>query len=141
MPSKCILIFIIVNFIGLSFATAATSIDQAVREHRARVKDFDEYLKRRRAPPSKAGIAKLEEERRKHAADAEKARRAFVLVRKKVDPLRDEKRDRAYERYLAKKEKDWAKLRKSYVIERNQLFHALSKERQIDEFIEFRLVE
>jgi hypothetical protein len=141
MLAKSIMIFIIVSTVGMSVVQAAAPIDSAVRTHRARVKDFHEYLKKRNVQPSKAGILVIAEYRRKQAEDREKARHAFSLQRKKIDPLLEEKRDRMYLAEIEARDKAKEKLRKQFVEERNQVRRAVSKEEQIDEMIEFRLVD
>ncbi len=141
MLVKSILIFIIVNTVALSVAQAAAPVETNVRTHRARVKDFAEYLKKRNAKPTQAGISVIVEFRRKLAEERERARKAFAAQRKKIDPLIEEKRDRLYLAEIKTREKTKEKLRKVFVDERNQVRRAIAKEAQIDEMVEFRLVD
>jgi hypothetical protein len=141
MLVKSIMIFIIVSTMGLAIAQAAPPIESVVRNHRARVKDFNEYLKRRNMKPSREGVSVIAEYRRKQAEDREKARKAFAAQRKQIDPLLEEKRDRLYLAEIEAREKAKEKLRKQYVEERNQVRRAVAKEAQIDEMVEFRLVD
>ena len=135
-----IVLTIICVFVAMP-ALAAQTISSATTNHREKVRDFNEYIRRKNLPRDQKGIEQIEKFREAWARAMEKARVQFALTRQKEDPRAEERREMAILAEAGAREKAKEKLRQRFVMERDAIRDAVSKLPQIDEMVEYGLVE